>query len=160
MRCRTTKDKIHYLCSHNAFGGLLIDMDRERFTFKKQERLSGEKRVDSLFEKGHSFIAYPLRVVYAVTDITRSCPAAILVSVPKKKMKRAVQRNRIKRLVRESYRLNKSTLLSKLNNKGVAIDIAFIYLKEELSDFKLIQKAMQKALLQIGENLKPDDENA
>lgn len=138
---------------------MLVDMEQERFTFKKEERLRGAKRIESLFQKGRSFIAYPLRVVYSETDAPTSVSASILVSVPKKKIKRAVQRNRIKRLVRESYRLNKSILLAKLNDNMPSMDIAFIYLKEELSDFKSIQKAMQKALSEIGEKIKPENKD-
>lgn len=68
-----------------------------------------------------------------------------MVSVSKKKFKRAVKRNRVKRLIREAYRLNKSSLIGLLQNKGKSMDIAFLYLKNELPVYEDIEKALLKA---------------
>ena len=112
-------------------------------TFKKKERVTGTKRVETLFTNGHSFLAYPLRVVFVKTaPIADIPPVSILISVPKKRIKPAVGRNRLKRLIRETYRLNKH-LIDLPNNH---LDVAFIYLKDELSDYATIEKGMQKAL--------------
>ena len=120
----------------------------ERFTFNKKERLSGTKRIDTLFEKGNSFICYPLRVLYVEHEQCTQADCSVLVSVPKKRIKKAVHRNRIKRLIKESYRLNKKLI------DGKSIEIAFIYVKDTASDFKEIQKSMQKALNRIAIALK------
>lgn len=129
----------------------------ERFTFDKHERLSGTKRIDALFEKGKSFICYPLRVLYMEHEQSTQCECSILVSVPKKRMKKAVHRNRIKRLIRESYRLNKKLITSsELDEKS--IDVAFIYVKDVASDYKDIQKAMEKALKRIVVSIKKTDD--
>ncbi len=77
-----------------------------KYTFPKRERLCSIKSIDSLFSGGESFIAYPLRVVYRIeteNDETQRS-ASLLISVSKKKFKRAVKRNRVKRLIREAYR--------------------------------------------------------
>lgn len=120
----------------------------ERLTFTKKERLSGTIKIDTLFKEGKSFISYPLRVIYLLHEQSRESICSILVSVPKKRIKKASHRNRIKRLIRESYRLNKALI----DNETVgdkSLDIAFIYVKDVTSDYPTIQKAIQKALNQI-----------
>lgn len=120
----------------------------ERFTFGKKERLSGTKRIDALFANGKSFICYPLRVIYLIREQSEQNSCSILVSVPKKRIKKAPHRNRIKRLIRESYRLNKG-LITKIDMDTKSLDVAFIYVKDTASDFSDIEKAMQKALNKI-----------
>lgn len=120
----------------------------ERYTFKKEERVNGDKRVEAIFTTGKSFISYPLRVVYLLHEQCTLNGCSILVSVPKKRIKKAVHRNRIKRLIRESYRLNRY-LISKTGNSDITIDIAFVYVKDTVSNYVEIEKAIQKALNQI-----------
>jgi ribonuclease P protein component len=116
------------------------------FTFNKKERVAGEKRVETLFSGGQSFIAYPLRVVFLKMEPTEDLPSvSILISVPKKRIKRAVHRNRLKRLIRETYRLNKHLI----DIKDCRLDISFIYVKDELSDYATIEKGMIKALNEL-----------
>jgi ribonuclease P protein component len=67
-------------------------------TFLKKEHLCGEIRINKLFSNGKAFIVYPLRVVYSVEQNSTDVPVKVLVSVPKKRFKRAVKRNRLKRL--------------------------------------------------------------
>ena len=69
-----------------------------------------------------------------------------MISVPKRKFKRAVKRNRVKRLVREAYRLNKHGLITLLNRQNKRMDIAFLYLKDELPEFTEIEKSVLKAM--------------
>lgn len=125
----------------------------KRFTFKKSERLCYEKSIDRLFKEGKSFIAYPLRVVYWTTKTSEeeqvSC--RLLISVPKRKFKRANKRNRIKRLVRETYRLNKHELAETLEREKMTIDVAVIYLKDELPTYVEMEKAMLKMLATLKE---------
>lgn len=130
----------------------------DRFRFKKEERVKGAKRVDAIFEKGKSFISYPLRVVYLEHEQSESTSCSILVSVPKKRIKKAVHRNRIKRLVRESYRLNRA-LINKLELDQQPIDVAFIYVKDTATNFNEIDKAIKKALNQIAVRIKKTEES-
>jgi ribonuclease P protein component, eubacterial len=115
-------------------------------TFRKEERISSEKEIDFLFENGTSFISYPLRVVFCEKEMPASAQFSVLISVPKRKFKRAVKRNRVKRLVREAYRLNKSTLTSALS-----LNIGFIFVGHDIPDFKQIESAVIKALSLITE---------
>jgi ribonuclease P protein component len=81
------------------------------FTFKRGERLKSRKVIEQMFKRGQSFAQYPLRIVWVDMEERRSdFPAQFALSVSKKKFKRAVDRNRIRRLVREAYRLNKHVL--------------------------------------------------
>lgn len=125
--------------------------EKLRFTFKKNERITGEKRIEALFTNGQSFIAYPLRIVFTTHTSKTKPPISVLVSVPKKKIKLSVNRNKIKRLIREAYRLNKN----KFNPlpDDITIDIAFIYLKTETADFASIEKGMCKAISEISTRL-------
>lgn len=137
----------------------MADIRSKRNTFPKSEKLCSNKSIDRLFAKGKSFIAYPLRVVY-YTDKDKEPETkdngnnAILISVSKRKFKRAVKRNRVKRLIREAYRLNKHAIYSILENKGIQyIDIAFIYLKDELPTYPEIEKAIAKVINVLPEKL-------
>ncbi|MDD4696430.1 MAG: ribonuclease P protein component [Fermentimonas sp.] len=137
-----------------AFRGMLLSMDKEqRFYFKKEEKLTGDKRIESLFAQGKSFVAYPLRVVYLAKTSQNSVTQEILVSIPKKRIKSAVKRNRMKRLIRESFRFNKHILNDVLEVKFIHLEIAFVYVKDELTDFATVEKGMRKALSEIKNRL-------
>ncbi|MDO5571370.1 MAG: ribonuclease P protein component [Bacteroidales bacterium] len=116
-------------------------------TFPKEERLNSKNNIDLLFKKGESFVHFPFRIVYVrLSDEDLSARAAMFVSVPKKKFKRAVKRNFLKRRVKESYRLNKSNLLSILEQKQQRLAIAFLYLDKEIRDYENIEKKMVESL--------------
>lgn len=121
--------------------------------FPKQEKLCGTKRIDKLFAQGDSFIAYPLRVIYLIQTLENDgeeSSISVLVTVSKKKFKRAVKRNRVKRLIREAYRLNKDSFQLLLKDNSKKMDIAFIYLKTELPDYKEIEQSILKSIRALG----------
>lgn len=103
-----------------------------KFTFKKEERLSGEKKIQELFEKGSSFYSYPFKVIYLLNS-DQSCPHQVLISVPKRNFKKAVDRNTVKRRFRETYRLSKHQLSQE--KKWL---IAYIYTAKEIIDSKIL----------------------
>jgi ribonuclease P protein component len=117
--------------------------------FSKNERLCGEIRINQLFEAGSTFKIYPLRVVYRLLNNTQETPVQVLVSVPKKKIKKAVHRNKVKRQIRESYRLNKSLLHQKCNDKNVQLDLAFIYLSGTIHPYSEIEDKVKLSLNKI-----------
>ena len=122
-------------------------MVNRKFTFPKQERLSWKRHIDLLFANGRSFVAFPLRVIYLpVEEDALSARASVLISVPKKKFKRAVKRNLIKRRMREAYRIHKHELFDALANNRQRMLVAFLYLDKEILPFSEIEKVMQKAL--------------
>ena len=81
-----------------------------RFSFPRSERLSKEIWIRELFERGSSFYFHPFKVLYLPHPDSGSTTTQVLFSVPKRQFKRAVDRNTIKRRLREAYRLNKSGL--------------------------------------------------
>ena len=102
-------------------------------TFRKQERIVSHQLIETLFEKGdsQSLAAYPLRVIYTQTERRPDCAETqILISVPKKRFKHAVDRNKVKRQVREAYRKNKH-LLSGSVSEGKQLLIAFVWLSDK-----------------------------
>jgi len=122
-------------------------------SFPKSEHLCGEIRITRLFTQGDAFIAYPLRVVYLLEQKKDKESVSVMVSVPKKRFKRAVKRNRLKRLMREAYRLNKQNLWEKLEEKELQIQIAFNYVSNDELDFASIEKKMKVALDRIIEKV-------
>lgn len=123
--------------------------------FPKKEKLCSEKQIDNLFTSGNSFIAYPLRVVFfkEAVSIDKSVGLSVLTSVSKKKFKRAVKRNRVKRLTREAYRLNKTLFTELCTEHNVHIDIAFIYLDDKIHPYETFEKSMLKAYGILAEKL-------
>jgi len=118
-------------------------------SFSKSEHLCGDKRIAKLFTQGEAFIAYPMRVMYLIEPKKDVEFASVLVSVPKKRFKRAVKRNRLKRLMREAYRLNKQIIAEKLDEKQLQIHLAFNYVSDDVLDFAAIDKKMKIALQKI-----------
>jgi ribonuclease P protein component len=123
------------------------------FTFNKSERISKKKDIDHLFANGMSFIFYPLRVVYSCIESSNKGSISILISVPKRKFKRAVKRNRIKRLIREAYRLNKGRLKGLIEDRNFRVLIGFIYLDNEVKEYHDIEKGIKKTMELLEEKL-------
>ena len=116
-------------------------------TFPKKEHLYGEKVIENLHTTGSSFLVYPLRVVYLnVSQPDEQIPVRVMIGVSKKKFKKAVDRNRAKRLMREAYRLNKCSLVSIIKKEEVKIYLSFQYIADEMLTFDEISTKMQKAL--------------
>ncbi|NBB88495.1 MAG: ribonuclease P protein component [Bacteroidetes bacterium] len=86
--------------------------------YPKEEKLKGRKEISELFARGESLFFYPIKWIYLEKDAVRVPTVRMGVSVPRRLWKRAVDRNRIKRKLREVYRLNKSKLVYTLSNKG------------------------------------------
>jgi ribonuclease P protein component len=115
-----------------------------KFTFKKEERLSREKTIQELFEKGSSFYLYPFKVYFMQNPNPDSATHQVLISVSKKNFKRAVDRNSIKRRIREAYRRNKNLLPGQ--NK---LAIAYIYSVKEILPTAQIQERLVKTFKRL-----------
>lgn len=120
---------------------------------RKPERLNKKKIIEKMFAGGsRSFSIFPLRVVWLPVE-ELDVQASILISVSKRRFKRAVKRNRIKRQIREAYRLNKQILLAPLTEKNRRLAIAFIYLTDELMNSALVEEKIKAALTRIVEKI-------
>lgn len=116
----------------------------------KRERLYLRKDLERLFASGQSFIAYPLRVIYRLEQVADRAPGvAIMASAPKRRVRHAVDRNRIKRLIREAFRTRKQTLAEQCALTGRSLHIGFMFVGNDLPSHMAIEKAMHKALTQI-----------
>lgn len=118
------------------------------YSFTKSERLCNKTLFEELIASKNSFVKYPYRIVLKESTQTGEYPARIAISVSKKKFKRAVKRNYIKRLTREAYRLNKPEFYAGLQ-PGKTIDILFIYLDDKLPAYEKTEKAVKNALQKI-----------
>ena len=126
-------------------------MDRD-FRFRKSERLCSKKLIQQLFSpQGRSLAAFPLRVVWMPVEPGREAQVQMMVSVSKRKLHHAVDRNRAKRLVREAYRLNKHILLDKLGDRCLAI--AFLWLPSETRPFAEVEAKMRNLLVRVAEQV-------
>ena len=109
-------------------------------SLKKQERLHSKKHIKQLFSEGKSFFIYPFKVVYKNIHQENGAPVQILPSVSKRKIKSAVKRNRVKRLIREAYRKNKSALLEAESGKEGTLLIGFVYVADTIMDYHQLEK--------------------
>ncbi|MBW4889297.1 ribonuclease P protein component [Mucilaginibacter sp. HMF5004] len=120
------------------------------YTFKKEERLCNKRLIDSLFHSGSSFLCYPFKVSWLAAPDSQTVTAQVLFAVAKKRYKHAVDRNLIKRRMREAYRLAKQ---EHLYNHLIAINkpiiLSLAYIGKEIEDYALMEKKMQKTLIQI-----------
>lgn len=128
-------------------------MTGRRYTLSKTERLSWKRYIDLLFAEGESFVAYPLRVIYLPVEQTMGVPVSFLISVSKKRFKRAVKRNAMKRLAREAFRLHKADFQDVAHTAGKELLLAFLYLDKEIATYADMEKAMLKAVRLLREKL-------
>jgi ribonuclease P protein component len=117
-------------------------------TFHKQERLTGKSSIDVLFAKGRSVSSGPLKIIIKPSLSTQLYPAKAMFVVPKKKFKRAHDRNLLKRRMREAYRTNKNTFYHMLNEKGVKVSCALLYTSGKTDTYAVIEKAIVELLTQ------------
>lgn len=114
-----------------------------KYTLGKQERLKSKKLIEKLYKEGSSVKAFPLRMVFLQTEHTSEYPAQMGVSVAKRSFKKAPDRNRLKRLMRESYRLQKEIVY---NNADKPYIFMISYLGKEEKEYHEIYTKMNKLL--------------
>lgn len=126
-------------------------MTTKQYAFPKAEHLCLQKEIEALFHAGsHSHVAFPLRVVFQRVDHVKGPAVKVLLSVAKRKLRHAVDRNRAKRQLREAYRLQKELLLSTLpDDEGW--HIGFIWLADSPVPSALVHKKMKGLLLHVAE---------
>lgn len=123
------------------------------FKLTQAERLCEKKRIDALFTSGNSFIVYPYRIVYRPVPDTDSVPVSMFVSIPKKRFKRAVKRNLIRRRIKEAYRKNKHILTDTFQNQKITLDMAILYLDKEILDYQTLEKKLKDLLQKLKETV-------
>jgi ribonuclease P protein component len=125
----------------------------KKYYFRKEERLCSIKQIEQLYSQGSSFSFYPFRIIYRSTS-AQEVPIQVVISVPKRKFKSAVDRNRIKRQIREVYRHSKEDLLyPQLVERKVSLHLLIIYTGNEINTSKHIQKKLNLALERLLKNI-------
>ena len=112
-------------------------------SFPKELRLTHKRAIDTLFSKGERIKSHPFIILYHKTEIPMSAPFKLLISVPKRNFKKAVDRNYIKRCIREIVRKNKETISS--GNKDVTLSIAILYSFKTKLPFWELEVALLKS---------------
>ena len=111
--------------------------------FPKKEKLKSKKLIEKLFKEGKTLTSFPYKLIYLKVEVPVDAKLITGVAVPKKNFKSAVKRNRIKRLLRESYRLNKHLVF---NNSEGNFAFLILYLGKEMPTYPEVEKGMQKIL--------------
>lgn len=112
-------------------------------TYSKKERLKSKILIEKLFNEGGSVSSFPLRMVYIGTEFDKSVKVKCGVSVSKRNFRKAVDRIRIKRLIREAYRLNKNIYF---NNITTQYALMILYIGNEKPTFEQVNEAMKTLL--------------
>lgn len=125
----------------------------KQYTLGKNERLKSRKQIELLFSEGKKFVVAPFRVFYVIKEMINDQFSMINVQfgvgVSAKNFKRAVDRNRIKRLIKEAYRLQKNDLKEKVKSSGKQLDLFFIYTSKEMPDYNLVKDKVALALKKL-----------
>lgn len=131
------------------------------YKFPLKEHLKSKSIIDKLYAEGASVTAYPLRAVFIeVPDEAQEATAAILISVAKKRFRHAVDRNLVKRRIREAYRLNKHSLTNHLENEKKKMAVAILYIDTKHNSTDFLKKKMSKLLASIVEKSKKQCANS
>lgn len=126
------------------------------FRLPKNERLHSQKLIKELFDKGSSFFLYPFKVIVLDISSEEKGTYQVLFSVSKKKIKKAVDRNLVKRRIKEAYRLNKSEILSHKDQNKL---IGLIYVSSEIGSFQFIEQKIRQILSRIAESPESSKQN-
>ncbi len=117
-------------------------------TLSKKESLKGKKTISEIFESGELVKSFP--ILFKFTAASSEEPGVkVMFSISKKKQKKAVKRNRIKRRLRESYRLNKLSLYESCINEGILVDLVVVQVTGEEVEWEVLTKKMTKGLSKI-----------
>ncbi len=129
------------------------------FSLKKKERLYHKKLIDELFKNGKSFVAFPFRIQYLFMKREEDdAKAQILISIPKKRVKKAVGRNLLKRRVREVYRQNKYKLVDLIDD-DIKLVFSFIYITNDIVDYNKCNSSFEKVVKRMKNIIEKESKN-
>lgn len=117
-------------------------------TFRKQERLTSLKTIEKLFTEGNVFVLDPYRVFWLKNEDQENC-LKIAISVPKKRFKKAVDRNLLKRKTREAFRTQKHELTDNLQINQLKLSVFLVYINDSIVEYSFIEKQMLQVLQKL-----------
>lgn len=131
-------------------------MNKGLFTFQKSERLKKRKFIEALFKNGKALSYFPFKCIFIIENTEN--PSSKFrthfgISIPKRKIRQAVQRNLLKRRTREAWRLQKSILNDALLQKNVHLNIFFIYQSTKIEPFSKIEKAIEELIPKLDKEI-------
>ena len=119
-------------------------------TFKKDERLKSSLAIQDLLKQGQTLSLFPLKIYWrTVVDAGQKYPARIAISVPKKKFRKAVDRNLLKRRIRESYRKNKQNLYESLELSDLKVNMLILFMSDEFAPYEEIAEKLKAILSKL-----------
>ena len=128
-------------------------LQHRRYFFKKNEHLCLRNEIQNVVDNGTKFLAYPFLINYVIGDVKCDETTKIAISVAKRSFKKAVDRNLLKRRIREAYRQNKHNLLLITNEKNKFLNIIIIYVSKEKLPYGDIEKGIVKSLETLAKNI-------
>jgi len=129
---------------------------KEKFTLKKNERLKSRKRIEQLFRKGEQLFLHPFKVYSTFSPLSNNRIGSNLqvgIGVNTRHFKKAVDRNRIKRVTRECYRLQKNNLIGLLRQKNLSLDLFLVYVAKELPDYWMLSEKLRLILKKLEQQI-------
>jgi ribonuclease P protein component len=120
-----------------------------KFTFPKSERLCSKILIDKLFSEGRKNYSYPLKALWIIQKLPELVSVQCLISVSKRRFKRANKRNLLKRRIREAFRLNKNQLQQCAESHGLQFALIILYNTDELHNYQLIEERLKELLAEI-----------
>jgi ribonuclease P protein component len=124
-----------------------------RFTFRKNERLKKNREIESLFLQNRSINMYPFKLVWMINQTDESFHLKAGFSVSKRNFKRAIDRNYIKRRMRECFRLNKNELYQKFSSKNIGLTFMLIYSGKEAIESSEYEPKIKQLLTRLIEKI-------
>lgn len=126
------------------------------FTFKKEERLCSRQLIDRLYAEGHRLMAFPYSVQWMTLESgepLRNPATQVMIVAPKRKFHHAVDRNRVRRLTRECYRLRKHALYDFLQQHGLTLVFSMVYIHNEIMSYDQLGHKMDKLLAALQKDI-------
>lgn len=129
------------------------DIRHKRLSLKKHERLKSRKAIDHVFNKGEKMFEYPLLMWWEKDTLSTGYPAQVLLSVSKKNFRKATDRVRIKRLMREAYRKNKLPLYAQLEENQEQLLLAIVFIGKKMPSYKEIEEKIIILLQRLSQTI-------
>jgi ribonuclease P protein component len=129
------------------------------FTYPKIERLNSKILIDKVFNEGHKLYSYPLKMLWLSTELPQAISVQSLISVSKRRFKRANKRNLLKRRIREAFRMNKNSFYQLIEKAELKIALVIVYNSNDLVDYHTIEQAIINLLEQVLSKLKLNHSN-